>query len=100
MKIRGVLLFKASCEKRFPQRHNSIFYAEIDDHGVCRGNTGCIAVAKRPCYGQTTIMVVCGYGCARHKIGYRKKWTCFVSHFDGHADQAVRCRAHCPVRQV
>ena len=28
--------------ERFPQRHNSIFYAEINDHGVCRGNTGWI----------------------------------------------------------
>jgi len=26
--------------------------------------------------------------------------TFFASHFDGHADQAVQCRAHLPVRQV
>ena len=29
-----------------------------------------------------------------------KKSTCFASHFDGNADQAVRCRAHRPVWQV
>jgi hypothetical protein len=33
-------LFNASFENRFPQRHNSIFNAEIDDHGVRRGDTG------------------------------------------------------------
>jgi hypothetical protein len=30
----------------------------------------------------------------------QKKCTCFASHFDGHADQAVRCQVHHPVRQV
>ena len=44
-------------------------------------------------------MVVC-YSYARHKIDNRKTCTCFASHFDSHADQAVRCRAHHPVRQV
>jgi hypothetical protein len=29
-----------------------------------------------------------------------KQYTSFAGHFDGHADQAVRCRAHCPVQQV
>ena len=33
-------LFNTSFEKRFPQRHNSIFYTEIDDHGVRRDDTG------------------------------------------------------------
>jgi hypothetical protein len=33
-------LLNASFEKRFPQRHNSIFYAKIDDLGICRGDTG------------------------------------------------------------
>ncbi len=33
-------LLNASLEKRFPQHHNSVFYAEIDDHGVCRDDTG------------------------------------------------------------
>jgi hypothetical protein len=27
-------------QKAISQRHNSIFYAEIDDHGVRRGNMG------------------------------------------------------------
>ena len=40
-------LLKASFGKRFPQRHNSIFYAKIDDHGVCRGNTGRILARWR-----------------------------------------------------
>ncbi len=26
---------------------------------------------------------------ARYNIDDRKKWTCFASHFDGHADQVV-----------
>ncbi len=34
------------------------------------------------------------------KIDDRTKWTCFMSHFDCRADQVVRCRVHCPVRQV
>ncbi len=33
-------LLNASFEMRYPQRHNSIFYAEIDDHGVRWGDTG------------------------------------------------------------
>ncbi len=33
-------LMNANFGKWFPQRHNSMFYAEIDDHGVRRGNTG------------------------------------------------------------
>ncbi len=33
-------LLNASFEKRYPQRHNSIFYVEIDDHGIRWGNTG------------------------------------------------------------
>jgi hypothetical protein len=37
----------ASFEKRFPQRHNSIFYAEIDDHGIRRGDTGRIIARWR-----------------------------------------------------
>jgi len=39
----------ASVENRFPQCHNSIFYAKIDDHGVCWGDTGRIlAQWQRP----------------------------------------------------
>jgi hypothetical protein len=34
------------------------------------------------------------------KLTMAKKYTSFASHFDGHADQVVRYRAHCPVRQV
>jgi len=33
-------LLNTRFEKRFPQRHNSIFNAEIDDHCVCWGDTG------------------------------------------------------------
>ena len=40
-------LFNTSFEKRFPQRHNSIFHAEIDDHGDRRGNTGQILAQWR-----------------------------------------------------
>jgi hypothetical protein len=29
-----------------------------------------------------------------------KSRTSFAGHFDGHADQAVQCRAHYPVHQV
>ena len=42
-------LFNASFEKRFPQRHNSILYAKIDDHGVRRDDTGQrLACSRRP----------------------------------------------------
>jgi len=37
----------ASFEKRFSQRHNSIFYAKIVDHGVSWGNTGQILAQLR-----------------------------------------------------
>jgi len=37
----------ASIETRYPQRHNSIFYAEIDDHGVRWGDTGRILARSR-----------------------------------------------------
>ena len=47
-----------------------------------------------------TIIMLFSYGYARHKIDNRKKWTCFASHYVGHAYQGVRCRAHHPVRQV
>ncbi len=33
-------LLNTSFEKQFPQRHNSIFYAKMDDHGIRRGDTG------------------------------------------------------------
>ena len=29
-----------------------------------------------------------------------KQYTSFAGHFNGHADQAVQCQAHPPVRQV
>ena len=38
-------LFNTSFEKRFPQRHNLIFYSKIDDHGIRRDDTGQIRVA-------------------------------------------------------
>ena len=40
-------LLNASFETRYPQRHNSIFYAEIDDHGVRWGDTGRILARWR-----------------------------------------------------
>ena len=40
-------LLNASFETRYPQRHNSIFYAEIDDHGVRWGDMGRILARWR-----------------------------------------------------
>jgi len=40
-------LLNASFEKRFPQRHNSILYAKIEDHGVCWGDAGQILAQLR-----------------------------------------------------
>ena len=40
-------LLDASFEKRFPQRHNSIFYAKIEDHGVRWGDMGQILARLR-----------------------------------------------------
>ena len=34
------------------------------------------------------------------KIDNRKTCSCFANHVDSYANQAVRCRAHQPVRQV
>jgi hypothetical protein len=33
-------LLNASFKTAVSQLHNSIFYAEIDDHDICRGDTG------------------------------------------------------------
>ena len=42
-------LFNTSFEKRFPQRHNFIFFAKINYHGVRRDDTGRIlAQSRRP----------------------------------------------------
>jgi hypothetical protein len=42
-------LLNASFGTAISQRHNSIFYAKIDKHGICRGNTGQIlAQWRRP----------------------------------------------------
>ncbi len=35
-----------------------------------------------------------------NKLTMAKQYTSFAGHFDSHADQAVRCRAHRSVRQV
>jgi hypothetical protein len=35
-----------------------------------------------------------------NKSTMAKQYTSFAGHFNGHADQAVRCRAHRPVWQV
>jgi hypothetical protein len=40
-------LLKASFKTAVSQRHNSIFYAKIDDHGVRRGDTGRILTQWR-----------------------------------------------------
>jgi hypothetical protein len=41
--------FERSLRKAISQRHNSIVYAEMDDHGVRRGDTGQIlARSRRP----------------------------------------------------
>ena len=40
-------LLNASFKTAASQRHNSIFYAEIDDHGIRRGNTGQILTQWR-----------------------------------------------------
>ena len=40
-------LLNASFKTAASQRHNSIFYAKIDDHGVRRGNTGQILDRSR-----------------------------------------------------
>ena len=47
--IRGSVSYflNASFKRRFPQRHNSIFYAEIDDHGIRWGDTGQIVAQLR-----------------------------------------------------
>ena len=47
-----------------------------------------------------TIIMLFSYGYARQIIINRKKCSWFAGHFDGHADQGVRCQAYCPVRQV
>ena len=39
--------FERLLQKAISQRHNSIFYAEIDVHGVRRGNTGRILTRWR-----------------------------------------------------
>ena len=42
-------LLNASFGKCFPQCHNLIFYAKIDDHGIRRGDTGQIlSQLRRP----------------------------------------------------
>ena len=40
-------LLNARFKKRFPQHHNLIFYAKIDDHGIRWGNTGQILAQLR-----------------------------------------------------
>ena len=40
-------LLNASFEKQFPQHHNSVFYAKIDDRSVCRGKMGWILTQSR-----------------------------------------------------
>jgi hypothetical protein len=39
-RVSVLCILNASFGKWFPQRHNSIFYAKIDDHGIRRGDTG------------------------------------------------------------
>jgi len=40
-------LLNASFEKQYPQCHNLIFYAKIDDHSIRRGNMGWILTQSR-----------------------------------------------------
>ena len=40
-------LLNDSFEKQFPQRHNSIFYAKIEDHGIRWGDTWRILAQTR-----------------------------------------------------
>jgi hypothetical protein len=40
-------LLNASFKPRYPQRHNSIFYTKIDDHGIRWGDTGRILARWR-----------------------------------------------------
>jgi hypothetical protein len=40
-------LLNTSFEKRYPQRHNSIFYAKIDVDGICWGDMGRILAQLR-----------------------------------------------------
>ena len=61
-------LFNTSFEKRFPQRHNSIFYAEIDDHGVHQDDTGQIINNGKNAAASLAIsmaMQIRGYGAKR-----------------------------------
>ena len=47
-----------------------------------------------------TRIMLFSYGYARQKLNNRKNCSCFAGHFDGNADQAVRCQVHGSVRQV
>ena len=47
-----------------------------------------------------TRIMLFSYGNARQIFNNRKKCSCFAVHFNGHADQVVRCQAHHPVWQV
>ena len=51
-------------------------------------------------YFRLTRIMLFSYGCERQIINNRKKCSCFAGNLDGHADQAVPCQAHRPVRQV
>jgi hypothetical protein len=62
-------LFNASFEKRFPKRHNSIFYADIDDHGVRQDDTGQI-LARSRCTGASRVALDLPYW-AMHLASYR-----------------------------
>jgi hypothetical protein len=37
---------------------------------------------------------------ANNKIGGDKNYTSNSGNFDGHADTAVQCRAHCPMERI
>jgi hypothetical protein len=40
------------------------------------------------------------YGCGQQQNQRQKKYTLNAGNFDGHADMAVRCGAHCPMERI
>jgi hypothetical protein len=44
-----------------------------------------------------TITWSLAYGVANNEIDNDKKYTSNAGNFDGHADMAVQCGAHCPM---
>ena len=70
-------LLNASIGKRSPHCHNSILYAEIDDHGVRRGNMGRILTRWRhpvaSMVAQYVVMRSSPYRLSRMAIGMARE---------------------------